>query len=144
MGSLKLWSNVHKNLDGIMPGIGTWLRSRVFMAKTFAEIMVLDHKIIFTLYSCLKKWCCIFPFLWLQLNLEINLWTLWYFIRFYLFLHWYFKLQNIEYLGPVHFPISEFSYFIIGFLNHIFLSLTFLISLSDFTIYLYSKNLITK
>ena len=38
-----------------MPGIGTWLKSRVFMAKTFAEIMVLDHKIIFTLYLCLKK-----------------------------------------------------------------------------------------
>ena len=89
------------------------------MAKTFAEIMVLDHKIIFTLYLCLKKWCC---------------------IRFYLFLHWYFKLQNIEYLGPVHFPISEFSYFIIGFLNHIFLSLTFLISLSDF--YLVSSSIV--
>ena len=30
------------------------------------------------------------------------------------------------------FPISEFSYFVIRSLNHIFLSLTFLISLSDF------------
>ena len=40
------------------------------------------------------------------------------------------------------FPISEFSYIIIRFLNHIFLSLTFLISLSDFTIELLSKSLI--
>ena len=41
------------------------------------------------------------------------------------------------------FPISKFSYFVIRFLNHIFLSLTFPISLSDFT-ELLSKNLITK
>ena len=30
------------------------------------------------------------------------------------------------------FPISEFSYYVLRFLNHIFLSLTFPISLSDF------------
>ena len=43
------------------------------------------------------------------------------------------------------FPISEFSYFLfLNFLNHTFLSLTFPISFSDFTIELLSKNLITK
>ena len=42
------------------------------------------------------------------------------------------------------FPISEFSYFLMRFFNHIFLPLIFPISLSDFTIWLLSKNLITK
>ena len=46
--------------------------------------------------------------------------------------------------GTIHFLIGKFSYFVIRFLNHIFLSLTFPISLLDFTIELLSKNLIRK
>ena len=59
-----------------------------------------------------------------------------------------FELSNIiVWPSPsvsIFFPISEFSYFVIRFLNHIFLSLTFPISLSDFTIELLSKNVIMK
>ena len=56
------------------------------------------------------------------------------------------QLQNPELKGYVStfFPISEFSYFVLRFSNHIFLSLTFPISLSDFTIELLTTNLITK
>ena len=50
-GSLKLWWNAHKNFGGIMPGFGTW--------AIVLEIMVLDHKIFFFIFSsiffCVKK-----------------------------------------------------------------------------------------
>ena len=46
--------------------------------------------------------------------------------------------------GTFHILIGKFSYFVIRFLNQIFLSLTFPILLSDFTIELLGKNLITK
>ena len=50
-------------------------------------------------------------------------------------INWTISWQIIPWSSPsvsTFFPISEFSYFIIRFLNQIFLSLTFPISLSDF------------
>ena len=53
------------------------------------------------------------------------------------------RQKNLHRKGQGSSPSVSTFFFVIRFLNHIFLSLTFPISLSDFTIELLSKNLIS-